>query len=60
MVEFSKVAEISMDKLLKLIRTNSDRIRLDPAKPNFLILKTGSIDLKSKAEFIQEKLEMLV
>ncbi len=60
MIEFSKVAEISMDKLLKLIRTNSDRVKLDPLKPNFLMLKTGSIDLKSKAEFIQEKLEALV
>lgn len=60
LVEFSKVAEVSMDKLLKLIRTNSDRVKLDPAKPNFIILKTGSIDLKSKADFIVEKLEMLV
>ena len=60
LVEFSKVAEVNMDKLLKLIRTNSDRVKLDPAKPNFIILKTGSIDLKSKADFIVEKLEMLV
>lgn len=59
-IEFSKVAEISMDKLLKLIRTNSDRVKLDPQKPNLLMLKTGSIDLKSKAEFIQEKLESLL
>lgn len=60
MIEFSKVAEVSMDKLMKLIRTNSDRVKLDPLKPNFLMLKTGSIDLKSKAEFIQEKLEALL
>ena len=60
MIEFSKVAEVSMDKLMKLIRTNSDRVKLDPMKPNFLMLKTGSIDLKSKAEFIQEKLEALL
>lgn len=59
-IEFSRVAEVSMDKLLKLIRSNSDRVKLDPLKPNFLMLKTGSIDLKSKSEFIQEKLEALL
>ena len=58
-IEFGEVAKISIDKLLKLIKANSSRIKLDPQKPNRLLLQTGAIDLKSKSEFIKEKLEQL-
>lgn len=58
-VEFSDVAKISVDKVLRLIRTSSGRVRLDSAHPNQLVLQTGSVSLTTKSEFIREKLEQL-
>ena len=56
---FSKVAKISIDKVLKLIKESGGRVRLNAAKPNELFLEAGKIGLKEKSEFIREKLEML-
>ena len=57
-VEFSKVSKVNIDKLLGLIKTSSGRVKLNSAKP--IILQTEAIDLKSKSEFIKEKLEQLI
>ena len=59
-VEFSKVSKVNIDKLLGLIKTSSGRVKLNSAKPNQIILQTEAIDLKSKSEFIKEKLEQLI
>ena len=59
-VEFGRVSDISIDKLMGLIRENPGRIRLDSQHPNQIILSTGKIGLKEKSEFIKEKLEKLV
>jgi transcription-repair coupling factor (superfamily II helicase) len=58
-IEFCKVSNISVDKVLRLIRESPGRVKLDPAKPNMLLLSTGKIGLKEKSEFIREKLESL-
>ena len=58
-IEFAKVHEIKIDKVLRLIKENPDFISLNSAKPNILILKTGKIGLKEKSEFICEKLSFL-
>lgn len=58
-VEFSEVAKINPDKAVKLIVSSSGRVKLDPQKPNQLLLQTDSIDLVAKSEFIKEKLEYL-
>jgi transcription-repair coupling factor (superfamily II helicase) len=58
-IEFSKVAAISVDRLLRLMKESPDTIRLDPHRPNVLILKTGNIGLKEKSEYIREKLQAL-
>ncbi|MDR2144559.1 MAG: transcription-repair coupling factor [Treponema sp.] len=58
-VEFSKVAKVNVDRLVRLMKESSGRVRLDPRQPNILILKTGSIGLKEKSEFIREKLAAL-
>jgi transcription-repair coupling factor (superfamily II helicase) len=58
-VEFSRVASVSVDKLLRLMRESPDRVKLDPHRPNVLILKSGNIGLKEKSEFIREKLSAL-
>lgn len=58
-IEFAKVSDISIDKVLKLIRTSSGAVSLDSKRPNILILNTGKIALKEKSEFIREKLQQL-
>ncbi len=57
--EFAKVSDISIDKLLRLIRTSSGTVSLDSKRPNILIMNTGKIALKEKSEFIREKLQQL-
>ena len=58
-IEFSKVSDISVDKVLRLIKESNGRVRLDPTKANILMLSTGKIGLKEKSEFIREQLEKL-
>lgn len=58
-VEFFKVSEINVEKVLRLIKESSGRVRLDAAKPNVLLLQTGKIGLKEKSSFICEKLSFL-
>ncbi|HPX27942.1 MAG TPA: helicase-related protein, partial [Treponemataceae bacterium] len=59
-IEFAKVSKVAVDKVIRLIKESSGRIKLDPARPNILLLMTGKIGLKEKSEFIREKLETLV
>ena len=58
-VEFAKVSDISVDKVLRLISEAAGAVRLDPAKPNMIFLNIGKIGLKEKSEFIREKLERI-
>jgi transcription-repair coupling factor (superfamily II helicase) len=58
-VEFNKVSKVNVERLIRLMKESSGRVRLDPKQPNILILKTGSIGLKEKSEFIREKLAAL-
>ena len=58
-VEFAKVSRVNVERLVRLMKESSGRIRLDPKKPNALILSAGNIGLKEKSEFIREKLAAL-
>ncbi|MEW6548462.1 MAG: TRCF domain-containing protein, partial [Spirochaetota bacterium] len=58
-VEFSKVSKISVERLIRLIRESNGRIRLDPDKPNAIVLQTKAIGLREKSEFIRERLASL-
>jgi transcription-repair coupling factor (superfamily II helicase) len=58
-VEFNKVSKVNIDRLVRLMKESSGRVKLDPRQPNILILKTGNIGLKEKSEFIREKLAAL-
>ncbi|MDR2343691.1 MAG: transcription-repair coupling factor [Spirochaetaceae bacterium] len=58
--EFSKVSNVNIDGLLRLINESGGRVKLDPASPNVVLLKTGKTGLKEKSEFIREKLEAFV
>ena len=59
-ISFTKVSDISVDKVLRLIKESPDTIALDPMHPNMIFLKLGKIGLKEKSEFIREKLEKIV
>ncbi len=58
-VEFSKVSKISVERLLRLMRESNGRVKLDPGKPNAIILQTKAIGLREKSEFIRERLASL-
>jgi transcription-repair coupling factor (superfamily II helicase) len=58
-IEFAKVARIKIDTLLRMMQESQGRIKIDPKKPNVLVLETGTIGLKEKSEFIREKLSVL-
>ncbi|MDR0685297.1 MAG: transcription-repair coupling factor [Spirochaetaceae bacterium] len=57
--EFTKTANVNVDRLLRLINESGGRVRPDPKAPNVILLQTGKIGLKEKSEFIREKLEAL-
>ncbi len=59
-VEFSRIASISIDKLLEMIRTSRGAVTIDPKRPYIMNMKTNAISLKDKALFILEKLQRLV
>ncbi len=59
-VEFSRVASVSIDKLIEMIKTGNGSVTIDPKKPNIMTMKTQAINLKDKALFILEKLQRLV
>lgn len=56
---FSPKTKVSIDRLLSLVKSSAGRIKLDPMHPNSLFMKTDSIDLKVKGDFIKEKLQTL-
>ncbi|MCL2800899.1 MAG: transcription-repair coupling factor [Treponema sp.] len=58
-IEFTKVSLIKVEKLMRLINEQKGKIKLNPNKPNELLLTTGYIGLKEKSEFIREKLSYL-
>jgi transcription-repair coupling factor (superfamily II helicase) len=59
-VEFSKLSKVSIDRVVRMVREGGGRVGIDPHKPNFLVLKTGSIGLREKSEFIKDRLSQLL
>jgi transcription-repair coupling factor (superfamily II helicase) len=58
-VEFAKVSHVKVDRLIRLMQESMGKVKLDPHKPNVLMLEAGNIGLKEKSEFIREKLAVL-
>jgi transcription-repair coupling factor (superfamily II helicase) len=58
-VEFSRVSKISIDRVIRMVKESGGRAYLDPARPACLILKTGSIGLAEKSEFIRDRISAL-
>ena len=59
-IEFSRVSDIKIDRVMKLIKETAGKVRPDPRQPNVILLSAGKIGLKEKSEFIREKLEAMV
>lgn len=59
-VEFRRVALISADRVLALIRNSGGSVRLDPRRPNVLLLDTEQVALREKSEFILGRLSQLL
>jgi len=57
--EFAKVAKVKVDRLVRLMKESSGKVKLDPKQPNVVIFAAGNIGLKEKSEFIREKLAAL-
>lgn len=59
-VEFGKVASVSVDRVLSLIKNSGGAVSLDPQRPNVIIMETGRVGLKEKSEFIRGRLAQLL
>lgn len=59
-VEFSKVKNISIDKLMELIRLSNGKVGIDQRRMNIVTLRTDAVSLKDKSLFILEKLQRLL
>jgi transcription-repair coupling factor (superfamily II helicase) len=59
-VEFGRIADISIDRVIRLIRESKGTIRPDPRQPNVLSLEVEGIGLEQKSEYLRERLEALV
>jgi len=57
--EFGKVSKVKVDRLVRLMKESSGKVKLDPRQPNVVIFAAGNIGLKEKSEFIREKLAAL-
>jgi len=57
--EFGKVSKVKVDRLVRLMKESSGKVKLDPKQPNVVIFAAGNIGLKEKSEFIREKLAAL-
>ncbi|RKX95232.1 MAG: transcription-repair coupling factor, partial [Spirochaetes bacterium] len=59
-ITFGKLSIISVDKVMNLMKTAGGRVKLNPARPDGLLMETGDVGLKEKTEFIRERLESLL
>jgi transcription-repair coupling factor (superfamily II helicase) len=57
--EFGKVAKVKVERLVRLMKESSGKVKLDPKQPNVVIFAAGNIGLKEKSEFIRERLAAL-
>lgn len=58
-VEFAKMQDIKVDKVLRLIKESAGRVTLSPKLPTAILLNTGKIGLKEKSDFIRDMLERI-
>ena len=59
-VEFGKVADLNVAKVMNLIALSSKSIWLDPRRMNVMYMKMSTVELKDKALYLMEKLARLL
>ena len=59
-ISFARVALLSVDKVMNLMKTSGGRVKLNPAMPESIIMETGDVGLKEKSEFLKERLGALL
>jgi transcription-repair coupling factor (superfamily II helicase) len=59
-VEFAKVKDIAIEKVMELIRLGNGKVGIDQRRMNVLTLQTEAVSLKDKSLFILETLQRLV
>jgi transcription-repair coupling factor (superfamily II helicase) len=59
-IEFGRVSEVSVDKVVRLIGESNGTISLDPKRPNIIKMKTDAVGLREKSQYITENLARLV
>ncbi len=59
-IEFGKVADLNVNKVMNLIALSNKRVWLDMRKMNIMYMKTDAVSLKDKAVFLMEKLQRLL
>ncbi len=59
-VEFGKVADLNVNKVMNLIALSAKSVWLDPRRMNVMYMKMNSVELKDKALYLMEKLARLL
>lgn len=59
-IEFGKVADLNVNKVMNLIALSNKRVWLDMRTLNVMYMKTDAVSLKDKALFLMEKLQRLL
>lgn len=59
-VKFGRISIISADGVMRMIENSDGRIKLNPSKPDSLLLEVGDAGLKEKLTIIKERLEFLL
>ena len=58
-VEFAQVSRVPVERVLRLMRESNGAVYLDSKRPNCLFVRTGSVGLKEKSEFLRDRLSVL-
>lgn len=58
-IEFARLAELSMENLIRLIQESGGLIRPDKNNQTAILVETGKIGLKEKSEFLRDHLARL-
>lgn len=59
-IEFGKVADLNVNKVMNLISLSNKNVWLDMRRMNIMYMKMDAVSLKDKALFLMEKLQRLL
>ena len=59
-IEFSRVADISIERVMRLINESEGKIKPDAKRPNVLKMEIGKVRLSEKSEYLRERLAVLI